>query len=329
MRLFRAEIRVTLVLGLLHFSSQTINNQRPECVHPDRCCSNLDEVSPRYSEERCGQKYVFCSRPCRHGCGDNSWRPSNEAISPRIVGGRGHIELGEHPWQGALLQNTHSHSSLLYLGGVSLIYPRWALTAAHKVCGKIDCRLQVRFGAVNLNRTDRVYRFFQTSVDQIITHPSFNPKSLKNNVALLRLRVPVPIGRYINTICLPHGANWEDERYCGVAGWGKESFHSLFYSPELRSLEVRLIDRQSCEDKIRKYSYSFQLDTSEICAAGEYGEDTCTGDGGSPLVCKVNGRNTQLGLVSKGVRCGTHAPGLYAKVQEYWVEKTIENYLHR
>lgn len=42
-------------------------------------------------------------------------------------------------------------------------------------------------------------------VRKIFIHPSFNPNNLHNDVAVLRLAVPVPLGQFptITTACLP------------------------------------------------------------------------------------------------------------------------------
>jgi len=65
---------------------------------------------------------------------------------------------------------------------------------------------------------------------------------------------------------------------------------------------------------------SFKLHDSFVCAGGGRNRDTCTGDGGSPLVCamkKTDGKKdkyVQVGIVSWGIGCGHGNPGVYANV---------------
>ena len=52
---------------------------------------------------------------------------------------------------------------------------------------------------------------------------------------------------------------------------------------------------------------------------GEPGKDSCSGDGGSPLVCQaVSGRWHVIGLVSWGIGCGVEGrPAIYTNVFHY------------
>jgi len=71
------------------------------------------------------------------------------------------------------------------------------------------------------------------------------------------------------------------------------------------------------------------LHQSFTCAGGESGKDTCTGDGGSPLVCpdpKNPGRYYQAGLVAWGIGCGDkNVPGVYTDVSQFkqWVDEEM------
>lgn len=69
----------------------------------------------------------------------------------------------------------------------------------------------------------------------------------------------------------------------------------------------------------------FQLHKSFVCAGGGKGEDTCGGDGGSPLVCPIPGqlgRFHQVGIVSWGIGCGEDTPGIYVNVGVFreWID---------
>ena len=57
------------------------------------------------------------------------------------------------------------------------------------------------------------------------------------------------------------------------------------------------------------------------------GVDTCKGDGGAPLVCKLpSGPWFQSGIVSWGIGCGEdNVPAVYANVAEAacWIDREV------
>lgn len=63
---------------------------------------------------------------------------------------------------------------------------------------------------------------------------------------------------------------------------------------------------------------------------GEKGIDTCTGDGGSPLVCESEqpGHYYVAGIVAGGISCGVvNVPGFYLKVTDVraWIDQKLLN----
>lgn len=69
------------------------------------------------------------------------------------------------------------------------------------------------FGVYSPNSFDGVVN--RTAV-RIVTHPNFNPTTLFNDVAIVRLNEPVPLGTnpMINIGCLPdQGTDFTGQRY--------------------------------------------------------------------------------------------------------------------
>ena len=69
------------------------------------------------------------------------------------------------------------------------------------------------------------------------------------------------------------------------------------YQNILKQVELNLVDSNDCEKKLQttRLGRDFKLRESFICAGGEEGIDTCTGDGGGPLVCpRKNDTNTYV-----------------------------------
>ena len=59
------------------------------------------------------------------------------------------------------------------------------------------------------------------------------------------------------------------------------------YQNILKQVELDLIDSKECENRLRttRLGQHFKLSESFLCAGGKKEFDTCTGDGGGPLVC--------------------------------------------
>lgn len=103
-----------------------------------------------------------------------------------------------------------------------------------------------------------------------------------------------------------------------------DSAHSL----SLKEILVPLWKHKDCERALQAhFGTNYRLPQSTICA-GAPGRDACDGDGGGPLVCELNGRWHQIGIVSFGIGCGRpNLPGVYTKLDSYsdWIYETVLN----
>merc|ERR1711976_257945 len=98
------------------------------------------------------------------------------------------------------------------------------------------------------------------------------------------------------------------------------------FADKMKALPIPIITNSECESWILKLlGPNFKVHSSQLCAGveGSFESDTCTGDGGSPLVCnKKSDPNTfvQMGLVSarlSDAECGTSSiPGIYSNIAD-------------
>lgn len=198
--------------------------------------------------------------------------------------------------------------------------------------------MKVRLGEYDVHRDDEYYPHVERNVAEIIKHPQFYPGTLANDIALLRLMPispqdpqsarPTP---HIVPICLPYpGENFANQR-CWVAGWGKDAFGPKGdYQSVLRKVDVPVIGHSQCNARLRQTRLGplFDLHAGFMCAGGEPGKDACEGDGGSALVCEVNGVWKAAGLVSWGLGCGKAGlPGVYVNVGHYsrWIDHVMSS----
>lgn len=220
-----------------------------------------------------------------------------------------------------------------YKCGGSLIHPNVILTVAHCVDTVVDrpSLLQVRAGQWNIG--DQLEPYQERNVTEIVIHPAYNSSrySLHNDIALLVVGDrPFRMANTVNTLCLVSVAlashRWQAGRRCVVTGWGKnETGPDGRYQPILKKITVPLVEQRWCERRLRRTRLGgrFRLHDSFLCAGGERGRDACTGDGGSPLICAIEGgggegggggggrivRYQQIGIVALGVGCGNTVPG--------------------
>merc|ERR1712061_769620 len=301
-------------------ASQTSPQDQCCCIPADQGCYE----APVYGNKKCGTRNY-----------------------PGPVSGLqyGQSSPGEFPWTCILLNQNND-----FVGTCAIITDdssnnnnvptRKVLTAAHKLKNiAVDDLLKVRVGewdASGFNAPEQ-QQHEEYTVVRILKHPGMSTTRLSDNIALLTVDRDINLASpYVNTACMPSCDNQFDYIFsngtgvrCHVAGWGKDEIDGTFqFIP--KKVDLSLVPGAQCEASLKNALNSrqpgtgdrFQLHPSEICAGGEVGKDACVGDGGSPLVCQAqSGRWTVVGLVSWGIGCGSHVPGVYTNVHHYkqWI----------
>ncbi|KAF5283000.1 hypothetical protein FQA39_LY04871 [Lamprigera yunnana] len=252
-----------------------------------------------------------------------------QRLIPDVSPFDGFATQGAWPWQAYLMNVTG------FAGSGALITPNVVITAAHRVYG---VRANPSWLFVYMGVYDPKQLGTRLSVSRVFVHPQFNPRTLLNDIALLTLSSPIPNLPHtlINTVCLPPPSFNFVGRTCSVSGWGQTDFSSND-APALqqKQVNVTVVSYARCYASMSNplvlgTNAKFYLDpVGEICAGGEPSRDACTQDGGSPLVCYLNGRFVLAGLVIWGVGCGDSGVyGVYINIPYYinWITATIGNH---
>ncbi|KAL0113896.1 hypothetical protein PUN28_011317 [Cardiocondyla obscurior] len=259
----------------------------------------------------CPTGYVACCTSggggTNPGCGIRRIPPSQHPV--------GQAAVGAYPWMVAILTNNNG-----YVGGGVLISATHVLTVAHKVASYRGGDIKVRLGAWDLSAaTNNAYPPVEISVAKVTANEYYDPVTLRNDVAVLKLSSAAPIATSlnINTACLPTAAPAAGTS-CWVTGWGTTAFIGGTMPTILKEVDVLVVNQPQCQTALRttRLGASFNLDNSFMCAGGQVGKDACTGDGGSPLVCSTNNGPYQVvGLVTWGIGCASPGvPGVYTSV---------------
>ncbi|KAL0994363.1 hypothetical protein UPYG_G00121180 [Umbra pygmaea] len=235
----------------------------------------------------------------------------------RIVGGE--IALrGAWPWQ-VSLQAMGQH-----LCGGSIIRPEWILTAAHCV-ESISSPNEWTVYAGYLTLTEMNFAT-GNSVGCIISHKNYNKVTGDNDIALMKLNIPLTMSTSVRPVCLPNvGLNLAPEREAWISGWG--SIRTGGSAEEnLRQAQITIYSRNTCNVPS---VYDGLVTASMICAgrlAG--GVDSCQGDSGGPMVTKESSIWWLVGDTSWGIGCATrNKPGIYGNVTYFlpWIYEQIRD----
>lgn len=260
----------------------------------------------------------------------------------KIIAGKKTV-IDEYPWM-ALLGYTIPGRQKSFSCGGTLINNRYILTAAHCVNGpnipSTWFLSSVRLGEWNKTSVrdcelgDCNDSPLDLSIEDFVVHENYFPYSIDqhNDIALLRLAQEVSYTRWIAPLCLPVTPDVRNRDFDGVSldvsGWGRTE-NAPESDVKLRA-RVNGVSLDYCQLIYRNASR--RVENSQICALGENGADTCTGDSGGPLMGRENPTRGvpyyfQVGITSYGpTQCGRGiVPGVYTRVSEYmdWILRNI------
>ncbi|KAK6630239.1 hypothetical protein RUM43_014938 [Polyplax serrata] len=299
-------------------------------IHPVVCCPLLS--GSEESQGRVNLKQEFNNtNKTELTCGLIS-------SANKIVGGSA-AGLSEFPWM-ALIGYETKHG-LQYRCGGSLVSSHYVLTAAHCVSTLKEISPKtVRLGEHNMLTEEDCENGFGCApppvdipIHKVIPHPEYSRPNLRNDIALIRLAEKVKLGEFIRPICLPLNDSLDkrilQKEKAIVTGWG--TTETGIRSHVLLKATLPIVSRPEC---LRAYKNKVPITDTQICAGGEAGKDSCSGDSGGPLqVIELNHLGepayVQKGIVSFGPRnCGTEGiPAVYTRVSRYvdWILMNLKN----
>ncbi|CAF1104718.1 unnamed protein product [Rotaria sordida] len=256
--------------------------------------------------------------PC--GCSNKS------RLDSKIVGGQ-YARIETWSWVVSL----HIQNRFRCAG--SIISNSWILTAAHcfsiiNNLGDNIFRIHPSDITVHAGSNHRSEKNQLRKVTDIIFHPNFDQSNFINDIALLKLSLPLHMTDNILTkICLPNISLKEyppvDSSLVAV-GWGR-LWEKGPESSTLQQVILKTIDYQNFT------CYPLIYDRfKQFCAGVENStKDTCQGDSGGPLMMFTSSKQWVIvGLTSFGHGCAQPGfSGVYTRITTYldWINLFVNN----
>ena len=238
---------------------------------------------------------------------------SQADIQTRIVGGS-NAPANQYSYQVSLVFSQAPGNFQGHFCGGTLFNNTTVITAAHCVYFLTNPnQVAVLVGTKNLNQGGA-----RIPVSQIIIHQSFDKKTRKFDIALLKL-APSKRAQKDLLARTAKAVLATSEPAAGikawVSGWGTLKEGQQDGPSLLQHAEVNMISRDVCN---AKESYDGAVGSEMVCAGlSQGGRDACQGDSGGPLVVEdtKKKRNVLVGVVSWGNGCARAGyPGVYSNV---------------
>lgn len=243
----------------------------------------------------CGQNTDFDD----HSCGRQL------ALIDGLIKGGYKARPGEFPWHVALFHRVESSDQFEYQCGGTLVHKYLVVTAAHCVTQrgsrkrKLPTDILVKVGRFNISE-EREDQGRDHEVGQIVTHRNYKPLTYENDLAILKLAVPVIFTPYVQPACL-----WKRDdsiplpdwhRQSGtVVGWGLTDNNKT--ATTLNTAKMPVVDMHECLASDRQF-FGNLLYAMSFCAGHKNGTGVCNGDSGGGMFFKNEDQWYLRGVVS-------------------------------
>jgi len=232
------------------------------------------------------------------------------------------------PWQVHLRQGSPTGGFGYFCGG-TILDAKTILTAAHCYKNPNAPNYFITAGIVHVGHEGQ-----SAFVEKITLHESYNPKTLDNDIAILKLKTPLTFNDKVQRACLPE-ASFVPTGKAVASGWGLVG-QSPNQSPKnLQWVTKPVVTNDKCVWGTGPFKWHPNQITANMICAGDAdgGESTCKGDSGGPLVVPKSSTDDTavvIGATSFGPGDGCGKPGLpavYAYVTKYlnWIKPQMES----
>ena len=181
-------------------------------------------------------------------------------------------------------------------------------------------------GSSNLNAKVKLH-----AVSEIIRpNMPWNKMRRRNDIAILKLKEPLKMSKYVRAACLPDGKlNLADGKQCFIGGWGQEAYSDKPPLEQMTASSVSIANHQKCHESFMMTLIPQGITEDMVCAHGR-GIPACSSDSGGALICMEGNHPVLSGwLTVYNKNCSEGNPAIYTRADSFldWIKSNMVNWL--